>query len=91
MLNRRLDPEVTSYVGPASLNPHLDEALPSEWSVSRRLQENRVVQEIKKIYESNVVGRVLPKADVERLASEAGVRMKQAFNNPVYKAAQVSD
>ena len=91
VLNRRVDPEVTSDVGPASLNPHLDEALPSEGSVSRRLQENRVVQEIKKIYESNVVGRVLPKADIERLASEAGVRMKQAFNNPVYKAAQVSD
>lgn len=91
VLNNRLDPEVTSDVGPASLNPHFDEALPSEGSVASRLLENKLVQNIKFYYENNAIGRVLPEADVARLAAEAGAKMKKTFGNPIYRGVHGTD
>ena len=90
-LNKRLDPEVTNDVGPASLNPHLDDGLPSESRVSRILQENKILQDIQTYYKNNAIGKVLPEAAVTRLAAESIARMGKTFGNPIYKASHVGD
>lgn len=90
-LAKRLDPEVTNDVGPASLNPHLDDGLPSESRVSRILQENKLLQDIQTYYKNNAIGKVLPEAAVTRLAAESIARIGKTFGNPIYKAGHVGD
>ena len=90
-LTRRLDPEVTNDVGPASLNPHLDDGLPSESRVSRFLQENKLLQGIQNYYKTNAIGKVLPESSVARLAAESVARIGKTFGNPIYKAGHVGD
>lgn len=92
-LARSLDEEVKADVGPASLNPHLNDKapLPSESSISRLREENRIIEAVKEMNSVNAIGRILPEAEVATLAGRIGKQLQDSFNNPVYKAKHANE
>jgi len=84
ILKRNSDPEVSADLGPRVINPHPPATPTPEGWYARALNKNRLAEDVKNIYESGAMGRVLDKKSMADSVAKVVADFEQRVDNPVF-------
>lgn len=87
----RLDPAVHADAGPSSINLHPPTVPVAEGRYARIMQQNKLAQEFKKVYESGAMGKALTESEIALTTAKFVDRFKHRVGNPVYNAPPAVD
>jgi len=86
ILVRNVDPEVATDLGPRVVNPHAPATATAEGWYSRALRKNKLADEIRGIYESGAMGRIVDTDTIRASVTKITDRFAERVGNAVYKS-----
>jgi hypothetical protein len=86
ILARNVDPEVSTDLGPRVVNPHAPTTATPEGWYSRALRKNTLAEDVRSIYESGAMGRVVDNDTLRATVTTTVDNFVKRVGNPVYKS-----
>ena len=84
ILARNVDAEVAADLGPRVVNHHAPRTPTSEGWYSRALRENTLAEEVREIWRSGGMGRVVDEATVASTVTKVVEKFRKSVDNPVF-------
>lgn len=86
ILARNIDPEVATDLGPRVVNPHAPATATPEGWYSRALRKNNLADDVRSIYESGAMGRIVDTDTIRSAVTKTVDSFVKRVGNPVYKS-----
>jgi hypothetical protein len=84
ILARRVDAEVATDLGPRVINPHAPRTPTSEGWYSRAFRENILAEDVRTIWKSGAMGRIVDEATIATTVARTVDKFRKSVDNPVY-------